>query len=110
MDKIKKYEHIICKVLQSHDYQSDKVQSLFLSDKEKHHYQLLTVGLDKRNSYYLWVRLHLQLKDDAKVWVLENRTEYNIADELIEEGIPATDIVLGIIPEDARQYTGFATV
>lgn len=67
MDKIVKYQSIICSVLQSHDYQIEKVQSLFLADKEKHHYQLLTVGVDKRNAYYLWVRLHLQLKADGKV-------------------------------------------
>lgn len=108
MDKIVKYQSIICSVLQSHDYQTEKVQSLFLADKEKHHYQLLTVGVDKRNAYYLWVRLHLQLKSDGKVWILENRTEYNIADELIAEGISSADIVLGTIPEDVRQYTGFA--
>lgn len=108
MDKITKYQSMICNVLQRYDYQSDKVQSLFLADKEKHHYQLLTVGLDKRNAYYLWVRLHLQIKEDGKVWLLENRTEYNIADELIAEGIPAMDIVLGTLPESVRQYTGFA--
>lgn len=108
MEKIATYSTLICKVLQSHDFRNSRVRTLFIADKEKHHYQLLTIGLDSRNAYYVWVSIHIELRADGKVWILENHTEHNIADELIAEGISASDVVLGTLPENVRAYTGFA--
>jgi hypothetical protein len=36
-----------------------------------------------------------------------NQTDRQIADELVEMGIPKEDIVLGLQPTYAREYTGF---
>ena len=86
----------------------DKTQTLFIADKEKHHYQLLFIGQDKQNAYYLWVLTHLQLKEDGKVWILENRTEHDIAAELVASGLLPSDIVIGLLPERIRQHTEYA--
>lgn len=45
---------------------------------------------------------------DEKIWIQQNNTEAMIADELVERGVPATDIVLGFVVPDARQFSGFA--
>ena len=42
------------------------------------------------------------------MWIQQNWTDIEIADEFVEKGIPATDIVLGFQPPYARPYSGFA--
>jgi hypothetical protein len=45
---------------------------------------------------------------NGKVWIQQDGTEDGIAGELLEKGIPDSDIVLGFRPAELRQYTGFA--
>jgi hypothetical protein len=42
------------------------------------------------------------------VWVQRDGTEYGVTNDLVEAGIPKSDIVLGFHQPDVRQYTGFA--
>ena len=46
---------------------------------------------------------------DGKIWVQENRTDILIAEELVERGVPKSDIVLGLQPPADRARTGYAT-
>jgi hypothetical protein len=54
------------------------------------------------------VRVHLQLLPTGKVYLLENRTETDIAEELVALGVSNTDIVLAFLPTHVRQYSGYA--
>ena len=49
---------------------------------------------------------HLDIKN-GKIWIQRNQTDRQIADELVEMGVPKEDIVLGIQPSYAREHTGF---
>jgi XisI protein len=51
--------------------------------------------------------LHIDIKD-GKVWVQHNGTERAIADDLMEQGVPAQDIVLGFHSPSKRKFTEFA--
>jgi len=51
--------------------------------------------------------MHLDVRND-KVWILHNTTEHELTDELMEAGVPKTDIVLGFCPKELRSYTDFA--
>ena len=55
------------------------------------------------------ITLHLQVKLDGKVWILANWTEDDIAEALVEKGVPKSDIVLGLLPANVRAYSGYAT-
>ncbi len=110
MEKINKYEQIICEVLQSY-FQNKKnayadLRSHLIIDKEHKHYQLLTIGWH-RDKYIYTVAFHFCIQD-GKVWILQNNTESFVADELVTKGIEKTDIVLGFQPPQYRQYTDFA--
>lgn len=43
-----------------------------------------------------------------KIWIQRDGTEYGIANELVNAGIPKNQIVLAFQPADIRPYTEFA--
>jgi hypothetical protein len=51
--------------------------------------------------------MHFDIKDD-KIWIQCNFTDVDIAQELMELGIPREDIVLGFHPAYLRPYTDYA--
>jgi hypothetical protein len=51
--------------------------------------------------------VHLDIID-GKIWVQRDETEDGVTRELVAEGIPANEIVLGFHPADVRPYTGYA--
>ncbi len=108
MEKLIQYQHAILRALQAHEYVSGNVTSSIIADAERGHFQLALIGQDKRHTSFIWIRIHLQLKPDGKIWILENKTEYDIGEELVAEGVPKSDIVIGILPEDVRKYTEYA--
>jgi hypothetical protein len=59
-------------------------------------------------NYFFRVRMHLFINKDEKICILENRTEIEVADYLIEKGIPKSDIIPAFLPSEARQLAGFA--
>ena len=50
--------------------------------------------------------IHFDIKD-GKIWLQQNLTEYNPADELIAMGVPKEDIILGLHSPFKRQYSGY---
>jgi len=51
--------------------------------------------------------VHIDIIND-KIWIQRDGTEYGIANELVNAGIPKNQIVLAFQPADIRQYTEFA--
>ena len=56
----------------------------------------------------LQILIHIDIKEDGKVWIQENVTELPVDEELLKRGVPASDIVLGMHPPSYRQFTEFA--
>jgi XisI protein len=110
MDKINQYQQILCELLLK--YASIKksitphVKAQMIADKENHHYQLVSVGWHN-NKFMYTIAFHFDIID-GKIWIQQNNTDSMIADELLEKGVPASDIVLGFISEKVRGHTGFA--
>jgi XisI protein len=50
---------------------------------------------------------HVEIRGD-KIWVMQDGTEYGIAAELMDAGIPKDRIVLGFKPPQSRTRTQFA--
>jgi hypothetical protein len=42
------------------------------------------------------------------IWLQHDSTDAEIAEELVERGIPKERIVLGFLPESVRPHTGYA--
>lgn len=108
--KIKKYETIILSLLTeikgNPNPQTD--DNHIIMDTQNHHYQLLRVGWDVQNKYFFRVRIHFHITPEGKIKLLENRTEHEVADELIEKGVERNDIILGFLPTLGQQMSGYA--
>lgn len=114
MDTIKKvhrYRQFIRHILEQHapyhnPRQPDEFDTQLLLDDEKGHYYLMHVGWDSLNRIHACL-IHIDLKGE-KIWVQRDGTEYGVANELVDMGVPREDIVLGFQAPYKRPYTDFA--
>lgn len=75
-------------------------------DTERNHFQLLTIGWEN-NQFVHEAIFHLDIID-GKIWIQQNNSEAKLTDELLERGVPKSDIVLGFQHPSVRGYSGFA--
>jgi hypothetical protein len=108
MDKLNLYRELIQKILGDYsDRRSDEnIESQAIFDLKRDHYQVVNVGWQNGKRVYGCV-LHLDIKN-GKIWLQYNGTEIDIAEELVELGVPKMDIVLGFQAPHRRQYTDYA--
>lgn len=109
MADIAAYRRIIEQVLEPYTkipYAYGDVESKLIIDRETDNYMLIAIGWEKTKRVHGTI-VHVEIRGD-KVWIQQDGTEHGITDELIAEGIPPEQIVLGFHPEKLRQYTGLA--
>ncbi|TAE94364.1 MAG: XisI protein [Oscillatoriales cyanobacterium] len=83
----------------------DEVEVQLICDTERDHYQWMNVGWEHLNRIYRSI-IHIDIKD-GKIWLQQNLTDQNPAEELVEMGVPREDIVLGLQPPYKRPYTDY---
>lgn len=75
-------------------------------DDEQRRYQVIAQGWqDKKRVHGSLV--HIDFKGE-QIWLQHDSTDAEIAEELVELGIPRERIVLGFLPESVQEHTGFA--
>jgi hypothetical protein len=109
MGEINKYQTYIEDILSQYAqytpaYGDIEMQTVI--DRERNHYQLMTVGWNKYHRIRGCV-IHVDIKNN-KIWIQHDGTKHGIANEFVEKGVPKDDIVLAFHPPYKRQYTGFA--
>jgi hypothetical protein len=109
MDKVTKYRESIKTLLKEYagyklSYGDVDVEQII--DEAGDHYQLMHIGWDEQERIYGLV-LHLDIKD-GKIWIQHNGTERDIALELVEMGVPKSDIVIGFHSPFKRKFTEYA--
>lgn len=111
MDKITQYQQNIIEILKAHACYNrsitPNVTSQIVIDRENNHFMLLSVGWHQ-NQFIYNVAFHFAILE-GKIWIQQNNTDILVADELLQCGIPAIDIILGFIPPNLRIYSGFGT-
>ncbi|WP_422894342.1 XisI protein [Phormidium pseudopriestleyi] len=108
MDKLEHYRHCIKTLLQAqfrHPSNTTDVESQLIFDQEGDRYLWLNVGWVELECVYACF-LHFDIKD-GKIWIQCNRTETDMAQALVEMGVPKEDIILGLHPPYKRPYTGY---
>ncbi len=77
-----------------------------LFDREHDRYALITLGWNagKRMHFTL---VHIDIVD-GKVRIEKDNTEDGVAEELVQAGIPKSQIVLAFHPTDVREHTEYA--
>ena len=111
MDKVKRYQEIIEQMLEAYATEMSKGQNTpenqVIADRKRNHFQLFTIGWEN-DQYIQFPVFHFDIRD-GKVWIQVNNTDLLIAQELINRGIPKSDIVLGLQHPLMREHSGFAT-
>ena len=109
-EKLEEYRLLIRKLLNNHgdlatNNANSEIECQLICDPENDHYQLLDIGWDGLKRVYNCY-IHVDIKD-GKVWIQRNMTEADLAQELVDMGIPKEDIILGLHPSYKRPYTGY---
>ncbi|WP_373511691.1 XisI protein [Persicitalea sp.] len=78
-----------------------------IADFERGHFQLVRIGWEGEAFAHNTI-FHFDVKSDGKVWIQVNNTDVLITENLMEQGVEKSDIVLGFQPPRYRPYTGYA--
>jgi hypothetical protein len=109
MAKVEQYRQLVQELLQAYSEiksSNEDVEAEAIFDTKRDHYQLVHVGWTNKHRIYGCI-LHLDIRDD-KIWIQHDGTEGGIANELVDRGVPKTDIVLAFHSPFKRQFTEFA--
>ncbi|AOY83778.1 XisI protein [Moorena producens JHB] len=108
MEKVAQYREYVQRLLNQYaqdDVSNDEVEVQLIFDTVRDHYQWMNVGWEDLNRIYRSI-VHLDIKD-GKIWLQQNLTDLNPAEDLVEMGVPREDIVLGLQPPYKRQYSDY---
>jgi hypothetical protein len=110
MDRITQYAEIIKEVIS--DYAQlgkpeNGIEYELIFDNEHNHYQLFKVGWTENLFRVCSIALHFDIKD-GKIWLQHSAFEADIAAELVEKGVPKSDIVLGFFAPYRRKLSEYA--
>ena len=109
MDKLATYRKYIQQLIEqyaTYGTPTDEVDREMIIDTTHDHYQILNVGWRGEHRIYGCV-LHFDIRN-GKIWIQQNGTEIDLAEELLQLGVARDDIVLGLQSPYKRPYTGFA--
>lgn len=113
MDKINEYrghiQNLLSELAQAKMLgaeKADEFETQIVFDVKNDHYQLLHLGWKGQTRTYD-ISIHIDIKNE-KIWIQRNSTDIDIARQLVEVGVPKSDIVLGLQSPSLRKYTDFA--
>jgi hypothetical protein len=84
-----------------------EIEHQLIVDLERQQFQVMLIGWKGKTRYHS-VLVHIAIRGDV-IWIEEDNTELEIANLLVERGIPKERIVLGYHAMYMRPHTGFAT-
>lgn len=109
MDRIAEYRQIIQTILTKYTqipYAYGDMESQTIFDHNAERYMLITIGWNGIRRVHGCI-VHIDIVND-KVWLQRDDTDYEIARQLEEAGIPKQQIVLGFQTPEVRPFTDYA--
>lgn len=108
-DKLKTYQQIVQQLLMGYAkskpaYGEIEVETIF--DTQRNHYLIIHFGLHHERWIHQSV-INLDIRND-KIWIFCNSTEHDVAEDLVNLGVPKQDIVLGFYPPLMREMSDYA--
>lgn len=109
MDKLENYRQLIRQILT--DYVefagSDKsTETVPVFDREHDRYLLMEIGRENGKRIHFCL-VNLEIKNE-KIYIHYDGTEANFGEQLLENGVPKTDIVPAFMSPEMRKFTEFA--
>ena len=108
MANLENYRQYIQTILHEHSQfkpKYDEIDNELIFDTINDHYQLMYIGWNDLKRVYYSI-IHFDIKDN-KIWIQQNTTETDLAEQLVNMGVPKEDIVFGLQPPYKRPYTGY---
>ena len=109
MDRVNEYSQLIQGILERYaqiPYSHGDITSYVITNAPKDHFMLIVVGWDGKQRVHGCIT-HVQIIE-GKIWIQRDGIEDGITEELVEAGVPKSDIVLGFQPPEIRPHTGYA--
>jgi XisI protein len=75
-------------------------------DRPRGRFVLITLGWDDDERVHQPL-VHIDIVGD-KLWIQSDNTEHGVAPELVQAGVPKSNIVLAFRPPEVREHTGYA--
>ena len=111
MDKNLSYREMVRGVLRGHAHLDSAstpgsvIETQVIEDEPNGHYLLMYLGWQGHQRVRGCV-IHVDVKQ-GQIWIQHDGTEYGVANELVDLGVPKEDIVLGFRAPYRRRDTGF---
>jgi hypothetical protein len=106
MEKIAKYKAIAKEVLSALTDRKNRSRRSatyqLIADEANGNYLLLRNGWQGGTRLY-GIIIHVDVKEDGKVWLQQDATDLVVADLLLENGVAAEDLVLGFMTPAMRE-------
>ncbi len=109
MDSLDPWRDVLERILTAHaaiPYANSSARTVPVFDRAHDRYLLVDVGWRGSERVH-GTLVHVDIAD-GRVWIQYDGTEYGIANELVDAGVPRDRIVLGFQPPAIRPHTGFA--
>ena len=90
MDKVKNYKELVLAVIEdiaAFSPSTEEVETQMIIDEKRGHYLLYAVGWENKNWIY-GSFVHIDVKENGRVWLQHDGTDLRVAEELIKKGIP----------------------
>ena len=103
------YQEIVRQIVKEHyEYHSKDAQyeTQLILDSERNHYLLISWCWQNEKRDY-GCPIHVDIKDN-KIWIQQDFTEQGIARQLLDLGVPKSDIVLAFRSPYVRQFSDFS--
>jgi hypothetical protein len=110
MERVEQYRSLIKQILSRHEklaYANSRARKETVFDEQADRYLLIAFGREEDNRRVHGIVIHVEIID-GKIWVQYDGTEYGVAQELVDAGVPKDRIVLGFKSPEMRKYTEFA--
>jgi XisI protein len=109
MDKVKNYKKIIRTLVEEIVALSapteNGIENQLITDDEHGHYLYFGVGWEEQGDNWFYASfIHIDIKEDGKVWLQHDGTDLRIAQQLVERGIAKSDVVIGFQKPTVRKY------
>lgn len=109
MDKLEHYRRLLTDVVTRHAQfipSHGKIEPVAIGDTTHDQYLLMDIGWNETGRVHDVV-FHARIKNE-KIWIEWDGVSPSITEELLEAGVPKTDIVLAFYRPERRELTEFA--
>ncbi|OIN57568.1 XisI protein [Arsenicibacter rosenii] len=111
MDKVTTYKQIVRGIIEeiaSWSSANKDIETMTALDEQHGQYLLLSDGWLKDGLRMYGPLVHVEVKQDGKVWLRHDGTDLEIGRQLLNAGVAPMDLVPAFHDPVTRQYAGYA--